>query len=382
MTERYNNVMEILDILKNSNINPKITKMYNRLSEKDNIEVEEIYQINDFLYQFKEDHIHSDIVNYAIELLKSLVTCNNLIVTHNGRMRCILYDILLSVNINVNSRVKFKNCSIVRLKFRREYEMIYSSLRCIYNGEITDYEKEGEYFDTNEIDYKFNDSDTRRILAKLNILPEDIEGEINFFIVRHGEGFHNTVGLFGKAIGVLSGDTQDALLSEEGYKQALNAGKFMESYLLENQIYINNLFCSDLRRTMQTLGYMLLNMHHTLSDVNEIVVLPCSHELDPKEGGNCDARQLPFTAPENQTSCKITEYDSDLQCESLSCYVYNNKTRIPVNWKHYLDFYGGHQRGVISIFGPECECHTTSLFSIALGIIQKTKLSVWINMRK
>ena len=111
MTERYNNVMEILGILSESNISPKITKMYEKLSQKNNIEAEEIYQINDFLYQFKEDHNHSDIVIYAIELLKSLVTCNNLIVTHNGRMRCILYDILLSVDINVNSRVKFKNCT-------------------------------------------------------------------------------------------------------------------------------------------------------------------------------------------------------------------------------------------------------------------------------
>lgn len=345
MTERYINVMEILGILSASNISNEITKMYEALLERDFIAPEEIYQINEFLYRFQDNPDFSDIVNYAIELLKSLVTCNNLIVTHNGRMRCILYDILFSVDVNVNSNFKFKNCAILRLKFRRQYEMIYSSLCCIYNDEVND-----------EIDYKFNDTETRLILANLNILPEDIIGEVNFFIVRHCEGYYNT---------------DDELLSEEGYRQSLNAGNFMESYLIKHKIYINNLFCSDLKRTRQTLGYMMMNMERTLNDIIEIIVLPCSHELDPKE----------CSASENQIPCKITDYDSDLQCETLACFVYNDKTRIPVNWKHYLEFYGGHQRGIVSFFDTGCNCQSTSLFSIALGILQKTKISVWITKR-
>ena len=375
MSDIYNTVREILDILSNANIDSSINDLKETYKDITDISYENVTDIINFLQQFTNNRDFGNLVIHSIELLTSVITTNNIIVTHNGRIRCILSDIMRSISYPINHRLKFKNCCILLLSLSKTKGLLSSSLKLIYPGEVNG--KNHHHYESSDIDYDFDHQQTELILRILYIRQEDICGSINFFIVRHGEGFHNTVGLLGKAAGVLSGETHDALLSEDGYNQSINAGRFLNEYILRNNIFINNLFCSDLRRTRQTLGYMLLTITNILTDVKQIIILPCAHELDPKNGGNCDSKQGLFTAPENQMICS-TGLDEDGQCDSLCCFVSNDEVSIPVNWKHYLEFYGGHRRGIMSIYETVCHCKNTSMFSMAMCIIENKDINQWI----
>lgn len=376
MSERYEITKEVVGILKDLNFSEYINRFYIEIDEHKNVSSELIGGIITVLEQFIEHEEHNLIVEYSIDILKSIITVNNILVTHNGRIRCLLSDIIKNTRFNIDHRMKFKNCCVLLFSITKRYNVLSSSLQLIYEGQVND---EDNYFNSSDINFIFTNRETHGILEELKIKPNDIDGIVNYFIIRHGEGFHNTVGLLGKAAGMFSGQTLDALLSEEGFNQAINAGEFINEYFNVRKIYINNLFCSDLKRTRQTLGYILLKLSKNLLDVQEMIVLPCSHELDPKKGGACDSKQTLFTAPENQITCSIGSMeDNDENCDSLCCFISNGASKIPINWKYYLEFYNGHRRGIKTTIEGICQCSNTSMLSLVLCIISGKNIKNWI----
>lgn len=379
MTDNLPIVLEILSNLllvfekynfQNKQIIISELNLYNRISKVTIFQITQIINSLHKIHNYLPNELHQ-IIKDSIYILNSLINTNYLIVTHNGRIRCFLADILNQSEHKLDGNIRFKNCCILKLSFQKIKDVLSSSLKLIYSGEVNNNRK---HFEASDIDIIFKEDETKRILRKLRINENDIDGIMNFFIVRHGEGFHNTVGLAGKALGLLTGELNDAVLTSNGYNQSINAGLALNSYLIDKGIFINKIFCSDLKRTRETLSYMLTKIDKTLIELEEIIILPCSHEVAAK-GGDCDSRQGMFVPPENLMTCNVGN-DEDEQCENLCCSIISGYTIIPVNWKYYLEFYGGHKRGTFT--SSQCDCKDTSMISIAICTYQDKNVKKWI----
>ena len=367
----------------------------NAILNKDEFSDNDIFNISNYLKVSLEEEYTStykNLIEMTIDICYSLLNSNNhLIATHNGRMRCMLNDILNQANTPLDKKLRFKNCCILKLSFNSE---LNSSLNLIYSGEINTKKKYTYYVaNPSEVNsncvlfpnFNFTREQTIRILNTLHIKPSDINSEVNFFIVRHGEGFHNVSSFGEKAIGAITGEIYDALLTKDGILQGYDAGRFLENYLSKNNLYLKYLFSSDLKRTRQTINYILEAMNERRVLLNKIVVLPCSHELNFKNS-SCDLKQSSFIPPENDMTCSISK-QTDV-CEDLCCVLHDNKGDIlPVVWSYYLDFYGGYERGFKSgilkkVSNNIGQCRNTSMISIAFCIINEFNgVNEWINLR-
>ena len=157
-----------------------------------------------------------------------------------------------------------------------------------------------------------------------------------FYIVRHGEAYHNTIKFFNGTIDTsLTGNTIDKNIQNAGYQpmdginQSYRAGLKL-GILIDK---IDYLFVSSLVRTHQTLKYMLDGMEFIgklPKNLPVVVVLPCSHELVGIPAGKCDLNNAgKLIAPENVTS-KNTSY----KIQNLSKNWSLNK-----DWHYYDEFY-------------------------------------------
>ena len=151
------------------------------------------------------------------------------------------------------------------------------------------------------------------------------------FIIRHGESEHNVSKINIK---------MDTGLTNSGKTETKIAGKKLIEYLIYNKISVNNYFSSHLKRTRETLSIIDLefreNKYFEQSSTplpNEIIVLPCSHELSYTHG-NCDlSNAYKPIPPENQKICSTNNYSckhNDLCC---------NINGLHINWNFYNDFY-------------------------------------------
>lgn len=73
----------------------------------------------------------------------------------------------------------------------------------------------------------------------------------DFYIVRHGQGLHNTSNISNKLFSV------DPEITELGIQQAINCGLFLKEYFQQNNVVISYYFVSILNRTHLTMFYIL-----------------------------------------------------------------------------------------------------------------------------
>jgi broad specificity phosphatase PhoE len=326
-------------------------------------------------------------IKYKIKYstLKNLIGGENkitsILVTHNGRLRCLFKQFGYDVN-----KKKFKNCAIIKF----ELDKTELKISLIYEGEL-DKEKKTEnktkekdsYFDKSTFTPKtIKGDELNKILNDLKLKPTDLESDTyTFYIVRHGHGVHNEAkdtGLFEKVSKTLSGNLTDANLTDSGKEQAKKAGKELKSELGDKNV--NFSFVSDLYRTQETLENLVSQFNNGSDILQKAIVLPCSHELDFVKDGSCDGKQK-FTASENTMSCTVNKIGK-FKCK-------NN-----YNWNYYYSFYGDKSKlGTRNDNNPaRCHCSDTSMISMSIFIIKNpiqpnmldksTEIREWITHRK
>lgn len=180
-----------------------------------------------------------------------------------------------------------------------------------------------------------------------------------FYLMRHGQATHNLVGTkFQKFSKIFSGE-RDTHLTDAGREQAVRTGIKMRGLLSSTTDSIappTFLFTSDLKRTRETLAEFMKGM--AIPYDTSVYILPCSHELNYTDDGNCDGNQQ-ATPPENKMTCTA----STAECMSV-----NN---LPVNWDKYYRFYGNSTRSNMCKACGAKQCRNTDMIQEAMNIIKE-----------
>ena len=310
---------------------------------------------------------------------QSSKTINSIIVSHNGRIRCLLDKILLGQldKISKKMKIRFMNCCILLLEIT-DCEL---KLNLIYTGELgedsSDKTKKRKYYITPGDNKEYNilegiPFDEIRASPDILKLPEIGDNTYKFYIIRHGDGIHNSMNSWDKAI---SSKITDAELSHEGISQAINAGQILFNTGL-NITSIDYLFISDLKRTRQTI-FNILKQGPCIKYKRELIVLQCAHELEyiPNSDGTCDGYQKKSVfSYENKSKCSIITNTS-------SCPIKDEDEDYDINWEYYSNFYGKSTRmnditsmitklGITESKQPiRQHCHDTNMIKEALIII-------------
>lgn len=250
-------------------------------------------------------------------------TKNILLVSHNARMRCLLEDVIKNkMNYYKNKfnvkEIRFKNTAVLLIKILNNKAI----LSLAYEGNVNK-PKKGAYFVTSDIAstndkvsfVKFEDININ--IKKLVKLP--IMYNYNIYVARHGEATHNTAML---------NLYRDTSLTSDGKKQANNVYEF----ILNNNINIDYVFSSNLKRTRQTVSY--IKNDNILTD--KIIVLPCAHELHYNKNGQCDLHaSRKFVPPENLSSCS-EKSDTECKLDDDCCRTSNGN--LYIDWSYYDQF--------------------------------------------
>jgi len=236
---------------------------------------------------------------------------NVILVSHNARMRCFLEDFFKEdmnkfreiANEEKDIEIRFNNGATLLLTIEPNIEAnnVKYTLELIYDGGKVKNPKKGAYFtnplstqpaSTSETVYiKFHNINTTRHL--------DLIGRRNYkiYIIRHGHAQHN------KKFSIHM--TNDTLLTNKGIAQAKLVGTELNKI---PSFKIDYLFASKLKRTRQTLKYIIFGLDDNLKSQiknKQIIILPCSHELGYTINGKCD--NLPKSSTlfprENENVC-------------------------------------------------------------------------------
>lgn len=347
---------------------------------------------------------------------------NTIIVTHNGRLRC-----LMNLFEKGLGSVRFKNCAILKLKIKNltsELDLIYSgslaldSIESDEDSVNSDNDTLNSVFDSvnsansevkigggkkkyyvsmndkniiqNDIPFKTITSST--VLGFLNLKPEDLDSQktYTFYLIRHGDGMHNKAKVEKKK-GLYNPSLIDARLTDEGKKQAVEAGKQLKNILGATKI--NYLFASDLKRTRETLENVLAEGVELSTNLKDVIILPCSHELDYKKN-SCDGNQPNVFSSENKMSCssinsscvQTPNNTNNNYCSNIS--KPSNEGVLCLNWNFYNLFYANKNRTNLDIFSSRFHCRDTSMISLSIFIIKNPNCSdrnlmkQWIEQRK
>lgn len=308
----------------------------------------------------------------------------SVIVTHNGRIRCLLRTIDPTIDVK---KTKFKNCCVLRFSLDNTKQI--AELEMIHPGELSKTSTEKRYY-VNDMDSMDNmdntiktakneasftkrtyvGNDYIRVIRNLGLdtIARDTK-TYSFYIVRHGEGTHNVASQFGKILGFVANTYMDPVLTSDGEKQAVNAGAALKKHLKKSgQSLINFLFCSDLRRTRETLDNMNLHTdeHKRMMQTH---ILPCSHELDydvePNQNKCYEDTFLSVLADENKMSCYLMESSDGKHCKRTDKGYF-------VNWIYYKKQYEGKAR---SYFHKNEVCSVKTMLSHAINIINDPNFS-------
>ena len=283
----------------------------------------------------------------------------SIIATHQARIRCFLSNLL-------NRKMdRFMNGAVVRVEIN--HENILCSL--VHQGELDEVKPEKKYYVTDSSETSpnytavpFTDVNVR--VQSSYKVPENTK--YVFFLIRHGQGTHNTLKGLKKKKAAIFGN-KDTRLTPAGFNQAKNTG----SAMVNNPEFLEakHLFSSDLTRTIETL-VTVINQDSSNTIVNnssnrEIVVLPCSHELNYDSKGNCDG---------NNKAQAIVGNENKPSCASLSdCMKAYESYKI--NWNYYAQFYDTETRnGTRRSPGRiRKHCRDTDFLEQAINIIKRSE---------
>ena len=327
----------------------------------------------------------------------------SIVATHQARIRCLLSQIL------GKKLERFKNGAVVRLEFRPRYV----SVKLVYSGELgpdekkpnreyymqpgtktpiddlkrykpitlPDYEYMGNNAKTTSEHIRFEENKIVVSVVKSGFFTDthkefDIDTKGNtyvFFLIRHGQGFHNvmgkakkagktTLGKAGNSLGIHT-NMYDPMLTVFGEQQANRTGialrdnkEFMKEFMSANY-----LFCSDMYRTIQTLTLLLKSSgFNEYNKLKAIYVLPCVHELDYHKSGLCDGSGY-FIGDENKSKC--TDISNEKKCvKSLNGYE--------IKWSEYSEFYNGTRMGWLNV-NSRRRCRKECVINIAIQIMSR-----------
>jgi len=345
----------------------------------------------------------------------------SLIVSHNNRIQCLLDKLVKNKN---QVKIRFQSCAILRLSINKtnwKLELVYSGE--LSNSERTKVSEQNPYYTTFDVfnktpirigykvfdNYDFpifdyggaNDLFYDNLNLKINDIGED---EYVFYIVRHGQSEHNkSYNLGFTRISSTFGLKMDTRVTSAGENQAFNAGK--ELYVLLKKIYkedINVWFASDLFRSRQTITEIIAGINTAsgseyMPNLSQIVILPCSSEINTSGTGNgdCDSvsassMSLSKISRENYPECTKSDIvDNEQNRNSLKgCFKIKG---IPLFWDFYLLFYGNDIRGQNdTIYGTLTSrrsqqnqlkqlCRNTNMISMAIFYIKYYKLYEYYN---
>ena len=250
----------------------------------------------------------------------------SIIATHQARIRCFLSNLL-------NRKIdRFMNGAVVRV----EIDPLNILCTLVHQGELDEVKPEKKYYVTDSS--KTSPNYTAVPFPDVNVrvqssykIPENTK--YVFFLIRHGQGTHNTLkGLQKKKAAVFG--NKDTRLTPAGFDQAKNTGSAMKND--PEFLSATYLFSSDLTRTIETL-VTVLNQDSSNTIINnfadsrdiEIVVLPCGHELNYDSKGDCDGNKKAqaIVGNENKPSCKSIN-------DCISSYQ-----GFQINWNYYNNFY-------------------------------------------
>jgi broad specificity phosphatase PhoE len=271
------------------------------------------------------------------------------ICSHSARLRCLLN----SLGITSAIECRFKNCAI--LKFEIDNTNITISL--VYEGEVEGEDGKKYYVkskqNSNEEQFYTRTFNFDILSNSLHIKRDDI-GEVKYviYVMRHGDGTHNAAIISGdKTKLVLHGKLKDATLTQKGMIQAMTAGTELLKILHSDYQTIKYYFASDLYRTRQSLKF-------AFGAGIEIIVLPCSHELNFKNN-DCDGHQY-YTPQENMSSCNSKDKRTIPVIKDRN--DVNRKFICDANWEFYDDFYYS------SFLSRRQHCRDTSMISLCIFI--------------
>jgi bisphosphoglycerate-dependent phosphoglycerate mutase len=280
----------------------------------------------------------------------------SLIVTHENRLRCIMKELVGSVN-------HYMNCCVIKLIVYKKNGKIEYDLSMIYDGET---HKTGKYYTS-----KPNVDNEKRISFPskkcnadklLNINPKMLINNVRytFYIIRHAQSLHNLYNFIEKLQSPFKLDTS---ITDTGIKQSENVGKFLNKYL--NGIKIYFLFCSDLKRTRQTISVICSKLKNEMP--NKLIVVPCSHELMYSKSDNCDKsmiRSINSIAGENRTVCYIKSDDE--QCHEVEY----KKKKYMIDWSYYNKFYNGKVRQFVYMSDSKYACSRNDFIELMIRYIK------------
>jgi len=188
-----------------------------------------------------------------------------------------------------------------------------------------------------------------------------------FYLIRHGQGEHNVLKGMSKKWGALavSSKYKDPSLTNTGVQQAIEIGQKLQVILEQQNQKIDYLFASDLKRTRQTLYYILQPMDSDPALRNkQINILPCSEELTYTANKNCDSSQW-ATPNENISLCNPFK---DYAKAGLPDLCQNERGNY-ASWKNYTAFYGTGTRNSPGKYKPQ-QCRDTDMIKQAILYIQ------------
>ena len=274
----------------------------------------------------------------------------SIIATHQARIRCYLSSIL------GKPMERFMNGAVLRI------EINPTDLLCslVYQGELDEVKPDKKY-------YVINSNDSSPNYTAIQFTDVKVQSKYNtngetyvFFVIRHGQGTHNILKGFQKKRAAVFGN-KDTRLTDTGFEQAAKTGYMMT----KNAEFLSatSLFSSDLVRTIETLVTVIKqDRNQTISNRiagQEIVVLPCAHELNYDKSGSCDgSSSQAMLGNENKSSCKSIN-------DCISSYQ-----EFQINWNYYNSFYGNGTR--MKSGSNRKHCRNTNFLQEAIDIINGT----------
>jgi len=306
-------------------------------------------------------------------------TITSIIVTHNGRMRCLLDTLGISGTDVDPEKKKFMNCAVLELNISPTN--ISANLRVA--GDLAGEGNSDKYFTSINKTVPNNSINTNG-------------NTFIFYVIRHGHGKHNLakdLGTFNKIGQMMWGSLYDPDLTNaqdqgdkknkmtsNGEQQAINSGQELIRKLPNLQI--DFLFASDLKRTRQTLYKFLegTGLRILKSSINSVTILPCAHELDYVKGG-CDGHQG-ITAQENtmtctgQTACSTNPGQIDYCLSIPQISTDPNPHNLCLNWDFYQAFYEGTRKSQKS----SNQCRNTNMIQQSIMTIQSNNINAYKTM--
>ena len=339
----------------------------------------------------------------------------SLIVSHNSRIQCFLDNFIRFQSGALKQQTRFMNCCVLRLEMIPQGESLVNlDIQLVYEGELgeedkkkkrpyyvipsqlggddgvnripsyenperyrfpTMFSKKKSFVDSTTDSFivpvpfpRFNTQlNANDLLTLMNLKVSDIQTTMVFYLIRHGNAEHNNYTKYQLH------SKYDTNCTPLGIQQAKNAGKILGQIMeTRNETTVDYLFCSDLIRTRQTLTNIYLGIQSVVNITipRNIIILPCSSEVDYNLSGNCDSTTSKLKYDnENYPLCKLNSNDKDCGFSEFG------ENKLPIDWRHYLIFYAGQIRSnSVSVANLETtinrlHCRYTNFISIAVYII-------------